>query len=215
MVGLRHLSTHTWRRRGVSLLTVGALLLSACGGDNGDGAADAATTRPDDSETATTQAPTESTAAETAPDEGTGTIDPPLELAGTSWVVTNYNYMPSDTGITNPLGEEAVLVFGEDGTLTGHTGCNEFTGTWETTGPYYVYDEGEKAFDDKLDGQPLSITADVATSVECEGFVAEQDVDVIGALVEAEIWYIGNIFGDEGGGITLHSETGSVYADPA
>ncbi|HUG07651.1 MAG TPA: META domain-containing protein [Acidimicrobiia bacterium] len=122
-----------------------------------------------------------------------------MELAGTSWVVTKYDYRPSDTGITNPLGEEAVLVFGEDGTLTGHSGCNEFTGTWETTGPYYV-DDGEKAFEDKVDGQPVTITADVATSVECEGWVAEQDVDVVGALVAAEIWYIGNILGDKEGG---------------
>ncbi len=139
----------------------------------------------------------------------TDTIDPPLELAGTSWVITNYRYFPSDTGITNPLGEEAVLVFGEDGTLTGHTGCNEFTGTWETTGLYYIYDAG-----DELDGQPLTITADVATSAECEGWVAEQGIDVIGALVVSEIWFVGNLFGDEEGGITLHSETGSVYADP-
>ena len=197
------------------LLTVGALLISACGGDVGDAAADDTTTRPDDNETATTQPPTESTPAETASDEGTETIDPPLELAGTSWVVTNYSYGPSDTGITNPLGEEAVLVFGEDGTLTGHTGCNEFTGTWETTGPYYVYDDGAKAFEDKVDGQPVTITADVATSVECEDFIAVQDVDVIGALVAAEIWYIGNVFGDDEGGITFHSETGHIYADPA
>jgi heat shock protein HslJ len=215
-VGRRDLSTRTcWSRRGVLLLTVGALMLSACGGNADNAAADDTTTRPDDSETATTQQQTESTPAETAPDEGTDTIDPPLELAGTSWVITNYNYSPSDTGITNPLGEEAVLVLGEDGTLTGHTGCNEFTGTWETTGPYYIYDSGAKAFEDKVDGQPLTITADVATSVECEGWVAEQDVDIIGALVAAEIWYIGNLHGDEDGGITLHSETGRVYADPA
>lgn len=81
---------------------VGALVLSACGGDAGDAAAGDTTTRPDDRETATTQQPTESTPSEKAPDEGTDPIDPPLELAGTSWVITNYNYRPSDTGITNP-----------------------------------------------------------------------------------------------------------------
>lgn len=66
-----------------------------------------------------------------------------------------------------------------------------------------------------MDGQPVTISADVATSVECEGWVAEQDVDIIGALVAAEIWYIGSLFGDEEGGITLHSETGRVHLDPA
>lgn len=197
------------------LLTVGALLFGACGGDPGDGAADNTTTDPDDSGPVTTQPATESTPAEPSSDEDAATIDPPVDFAGTSWVITNYNYGPSSTGITNPLGEEAVLVFAEDGTLTGHTGCNEFAGTWEITGPYYLYDEGAKAFDDAIDGQPIAIAAELTTSVECEGFVAEQDVDVLGAVTGAEIWYIGNAFGDEEGGITLHGETGQLYADPA
>ena len=195
-------------------MTIGALVLGACGGDVGGDAADT-TTGAEDGGTTTTQPPTASTASEITAEEATDTIEPPLELAGTSWIITNYDYMPSDTGITNPLGEEAVLVFGEDGTLTGHTGCNEFEGTWETTGPYYVYDDSEKAFDDKVDGQPIMITGELTSSAECEGFVAEQDVDVLGAVVAAEIWYVGNLFGDEEGGITLHSETGRVYADPS
>lgn len=215
-MGTRDRPIRTRRTQRVALLLSGAVLLTACGGDSGGGAADDLMNNVDGGETATTQPPPESSSAEIVPDdEITATIDPPLQLAGTSWVVTNYNYRPSDTGITNTLGEEVVFVLGEDGTLTGHNGCNEFAGTWETTGPYYVYDDGEKAFEDKLDGQPITVAAELTTTIECEGFLADQDADLMGALVAAEIWYIGNDLGDKETGITLHAENARIYADPA
>lgn len=207
-----HRSTRIRRRRAALLLWVVALLIGACGDDSGDGTAGDPTTRPADTQAATTSTPPETTPPETT-SGATATIPPPLEVAGTSWVPTEYTQ--SDGSITNTLGDEVSMVFGADGTLSGHNGCNEFEGTWEITGPYFDYDEGAEAFEGKIDGQPIAITAEVTTTVECEGFLADQDADFMAALNAIEIWYVGNLFGDETDGITLHGENATVWADPA
>jgi hypothetical protein len=196
------------------LLFVAAFAVNACGDGTNDVSQNDATTLRDDNGAAATSQTVESTTSQTASDDEPTTIQPPLDLAGTTWVPTDYRQ--SDGSITNALGDDVLIVFGEDGTLSGHTGCNEFAGTWETTGPYYDYDEGEEAFDDKKDGQPISLSAELTTDVVCEGFYGDQDVDLLASIVGAEIWYIGSTLGDEGAGsITLSGENALVYADSA
>ena len=160
-------------------------------------------------------APASDEPGEEEPAGDVATVEPPLELAGTTWTPTNFNHDPGDTGITNPIGEDVFLELAADGTLRGSTGCNEFTGTWEVTGPYYDYDEAAEAFEDRTDGQPLSITAERTTDNACEGFLGEDDVNLLGAIVATEIWWIGNDLGDQQGGITLDGEGARVYLDPA
>ena len=207
----------TRNKRALVVTMAATLILSSCGGDATDDTASDSTAP---SDVATTPAnDTPPTTAPPAPPSTTEDanfveIDPPVDLTGNEWFITEYQYKPNSTGITNTLGEDTVLVFNEDGTLTGHNGCNEFAGRWEITGPYYDYDEAAEAFEDKIDGQPISITADLTTEVECSGFVGDQDFDLMGALTSAEIWYVGNVIGDDVGGITLHSETGDIFADP-
>ena len=52
------------------------------------------------------------------------------ELTGTTWVLES---LVSGDAVSSTLGEPAILVLGDDRTLTGSTGCREFTGTY--TGP--------------------------------------------------------------------------------
>ncbi len=209
----RHRSTRSRRRRGAVVpLAVVALALGACGGDGGDAASEP-TTRTEDVETAATPPPAGTTPTEEAPGDGVATIEPPLQLADTSWVVTNYTQ--SDGAMTNTLEDDTSLVLGGDGTLSGFNGCNEFAGTWEITGPYFDYDRFEQAAEDTFDGQPITITAEVTSDVECEGFLADQDADLMASLNGAEIWFIGNAVGDQEAGITLHGDDVRVYADPA
>lgn len=200
----------------VVLMTAG-LVLGACGGDANEGESDAVTTTQDDS-TTTQQAGPATTTPQSSPstteNSGFVEIDPPLELSGSSWIITHYQYHPSSTGIVNTVGEQATLELNDDGTLTGHNGCNEFAGTWEIVGPYYDYDEGAEFFDDKLDGQGIAVAAELTTSVECDGFVGEQDFDLMGALTNADLWYAGSIAGDGERGLTLNSESGQIFADP-
>lgn len=207
------------RRGSIAVLLSVALLLGACSNDapaaTGDDppAADTEQEAASPDEEPAEQVPDEPDEAE--PDGATATIEPPLDLAGTSWVPANFSYQPGDTGITNPIGDGVVFEFGVDGTFFGSTGCNEFEGTWEITGPYYDYDEAAEAFEDKLDGQPIMITAEPTTAVECEGFLADDDVNLLGALVAVEIWWIGNDLGDQEGGIILDGEGARIWADPA
>jgi heat shock protein HslJ len=205
-------------RRLLVALAMTALLVVACGDDDTVGSTSEVPATPS-SEVAATSSPTTEMpsttemSSTTAPEGTAATIPPPLDLAGTSWVPTEYTQ--SDGSITNILGEDVVLVFGADGSLSGFNGCNEFEGTWATTGPYYDYDEGQEAFEDKHDGQPIAITAETTTSVECDGFLGDQDTDLLASLTGTEFWYIGNIFGDQEAGITLNGEGAGVFADPA
>lgn len=195
-----------------------AFMLGACGGSTED-APEGPTTLPQEQ---TTQAHAPSTNPEDSPttstistgEEAVATIDPPIELSGSSWVITEYRYRPSNTGIVNTVGEEAFLDLNEDGTLIGHNGCNEFAGTWETTGPYYDYDDAAEAFEDEIDGQSISIEAELTTSNECSGFVGEQDSDLMGALTSADLWFAGSAPGDQENGLTLRSDDGNIFADP-
>jgi hypothetical protein len=195
-----------------------AFMLGACGGSTED-APGGSTTVPQNS---TTQGQASTTNPEDTPTTSTistdeqevATIDPPIELSGSSWVITEYQYRPSNTGIVNTVGEEAFIDLSEDGTLTGHNGCNEFAGTWETTGPYYDYDDAAEAFEDKIDGQPISIEAELTTSNQCSGFVGEQDSDLMGALTSTDLWFAGSAPGDQENGLTLRSNDGNIFVDP-
>lgn len=207
------------RRGNVAALLCVALVFGACSND--DPAVTADDPAPADDE-ATAASPDEEP-AEPVPDEpeeeesdgAPATVEPPLDLAGTSWVPANFMYQPGDTGITNPIGDDVFFEFGSDGAFFGFTGCNEFEGTWEIIGPYYDYDEAAEAFEDQHDGQPVMITAEPTTAVECEGFLADDDVNLLGALTAVEIWWIGNDLGDREGGMILDGEGARIWADPA
>jgi heat shock protein HslJ len=56
-----------------------------------------------------------------------------LKLGGTSWTATGIsNGKGAVTGLI--AGSKATLKFGADGTLSGSSGCNSYTGRYEVTG---------------------------------------------------------------------------------
>jgi heat shock protein HslJ len=53
-------------------------------------------------------------------------------LVGTSWNVTSYNVQGSQAPVV--AGSQPTLVFGTDGTVSGNTGCNDFSGSYSVSG---------------------------------------------------------------------------------
>lgn len=177
-----------------AIIIVFALLVAACGGDD-----TTETTAPADPTVATTLAPTgETTTSEPA--------DSPVPtLAGTSWKVTDYGM--EDGALTNVLsGTEVTIVFGQDGSVSGSTGCNEYTGSYEVQGPYDEFEDGVR---DDNDGQAIQISSISATERACEGgFVMEQEADHIRNLLGAQKWFIAR------GGLILRGDGAYIEAVP-
>ena len=87
---------------------------------------------------------------------------PVRELVGTRWALET---LVTGEVASSTVGEPAVLELRDDGTVTGSTGCREFTGTWDTFGDEVRFpDFGSE------------------TVVECPAELAEQDGQVFSVL---------------------------------
>ena len=97
---------------------------------------------------------------------GAGTTSPAVGLAGTSWVVTEVG--DDDTDEPRPT-----MTFAADGTVSGTSGCNQYSGSYE------------------VDGGKLTITAMAATAMACADPVIDaQAADFSAALNGAASWAI-------------------------
>lgn len=140
----------------LSLIIGFALVVTACGGDD----AEPDTTNAGNVET-TAASPTTTAAPDTTVAEPSG--DAP-ELTGTSWVLVFYN-LP-DGSLTNPWpGSEITAKFDGDGTVSGSTGCNEYSAAYTVSGPYDPFDEGVR---DENDGQVIAMGPPEVTERACE-----------------------------------------------
>jgi heat shock protein HslJ len=178
-----------------SVLVALAMLLAACGSDG-----TTETTSASDPAATTTGAPTiETTTAAPA--------DTPVPtLARTSWTVTFYNM---ETGaMTNVVeGTEVTMVFGDDGTISGSTGCNEYSGTYAVEGPYDEFEEGVR---DENDGQAIQISSITATERGCEGaFVMDQEAEFLQNLRGVETWFLAR------DGVILRGDGAFIEAIPS
>lgn len=94
-------------------------------------------------------------------------------LSKTSWNVTGYNN--GQQAVVSPItGTNLTMTFGDDGTISGNSGCNTFTGQYN------------------LSGQNITISALASTlraCIEPEG-VAEQETAFLTALGQAVEWFI-------------------------
>ncbi len=187
----------TRTRRPLLLVVATVLVVTACGGDETS----------DEPATTTASTPDAAAATTTSTTEPAGAPVP--ELAGTNWRVTDYNL--SSGSITNVWPDTEITVrFGSDGMITGFTGCNEYSATYETAGPY---DEFEAGVRDANDGQAITFGAPTVTERGCEpDRIMEQEADFLGLLGEAGRWLIArdqlNLRTAEGG-FLLEAETGS------
>jgi heat shock protein HslJ len=184
-------------RRPVGLIVVTALVLAACGGED---AADETTTTTTSTSIATTSTTTDSDGGTTQP----GAVAP--ELVGTSWSVVMYNLAAS---MTNPWpGTELTLRFGNDGTVSGSTGCNEYSSTFEVEGPYDEFVEGQR---DENDGQVIRFGALTITERACaESRYMEQEAEFVDLLEQVGRWFVGR------GSLILRSADASwlIEAEP-
>jgi heat shock protein HslJ len=184
--------------RAALLVVAFAVLINACGGSDDDAADTAATTVPPLVTAAVTAAPatTAVPAGVTAP-----------ELAGTNWSVTTYT-MASGSFTSVLGGTEVTISFGSDGTISGFTGCNDYTSTYQVEGPYDEFEEGIR---DPNDGQSISIGSITVTEKACDspGFVMEQEEEHLANLAGAAQWFISR------GNLVLRSDDTFIEAEPA
>jgi heat shock protein HslJ len=104
------------------------------------------------------------------------TVEP--ALTGTTWTVIGYN--TGTQAVRSVIGDtELTLEFDESETVSGSSGCNTFSGIFETNGEYTV-----------VGGQTLSIGEVATTKAACaqpEG-VMDQESQILAALVNSDLW---------------------------
>lgn len=150
---------------------ISLLLVAACGGE-----------QPAESTTTAAVATTASIATTTTTDGG---IAPP-ELAATAWTVTNYALEGSLTNVWPDT--EVTILFGDDGTISGSTGCNEYRGPYTVEGAYDPFEEGVR---DENDGQVISLGPLSVTERACApDHVMDQEAEFLGLLGQTGRWLV-------------------------
>lgn len=179
----------------VSLFAVLAIVVAACGSDDSE----TATTT---TAAANTTAPATTSAPETTAPPGAEAPD----LNGTEWVLVFY--LLPDGAITNPWpGSEITASFGDDGTVSGSTGCNEYSATFDVSGPYDPFEDGVR---DENDGQAVSISLLGVTERACEEQNwMEQEGEFLDNLTGTDHWFTAR------GTLRLRSETTYLEFEPA
>ncbi len=112
----------------------------------------------------------------------------PTSLTGTTWQLTSFNNGLG--GVTSVIeGTEITAVFGEDGTLSGNAGCNNYNTGFTT------------------DGSNITINAAIAsTMMACEDAIMMQETAYLAALPNAATFTI------QGDTLELRHATGSLIA---
>jgi heat shock protein HslJ len=111
--------------------------------------------------------------------------DPVADLAGTSWLVTTI-----DGQVAVP-DAPPTITFGDDGTVNGSGGCNQYSGPYE------------------IDNGSISIGELASTLMLCEGAIGTRETAFLNALRGATSWRI-----DETGKLGLDG-AGLIVAEPA
>ncbi len=135
-------------------------------------------------------------------------MHPDVELVGTTWEVTGFiSGAGPDAGVSSASGLDARVVLGEDGTVSGSDGCNEF-GFAEAPTP----DDREEtvALRYTVDGDEITFDGDpVSTLRGCENI----DVEPFWAVLDGTVtWEIESdrltLTADDGRGVTFRAATG-------
>jgi heat shock protein HslJ len=103
-----------------------------------------------------------------------------------SYSVTGVNN-GSDAVVSSAATENASVTFAADGTVSGNTGCNSFSGSYE------------------VDGSTITIDGEVAaTMMACEGDAQELEMQFLAALANSTTWE------RSGAQVTLRDGTGAA-----
>jgi heat shock protein HslJ len=118
------------------------------------------------------------------------TVREPTSLVGTEWQVIGYNN-GSQAVVSVIIGTEMTATFGEDGSMTGTAGCNNYIASYE------------------LEGDAISIGPAATTRMFCgepEG-IMEQETQYLAALETAATYRI------DGDRLQLRTADGALVAD--
>lgn len=111
------------------------------------------------------------------------------DLAGTSWVATGFD--DGSQSVTSVLaGTTLTADFGGDGTMTGNSGCNDYSGPYKVTG-------------NQIGIGPLSSTRKACGD---PAGVMEQEAQYLAALENAEVFVV------DGNTLELREVDGTVMA---
>ncbi|MCP4358634.1 MAG: META domain-containing protein [Chloroflexi bacterium] len=118
------------------------------------------------------------------------TLETPAKLAGSTWDVISYNN-GNQAVVSVIIGTELTAVFGEDGTLTGSAGCNNYTSNYEA------------------DDENISIGPAASTRMFCETpeGIMEQESQYLAALQTAVTYKI------DGERMEMRTVEGSLVAN--
>jgi len=176
--------------RGRIITLAAVLLLGACGA--GETTDTTESTAPDLTVADTVSEPppadtvSEPPTADTVPAEELETSSAAPELIGIEW---NVAFIGLERSFTNVWPDtEITLVFDSTDSLSGFSGCNDYTASYEVEGEYR---ETAVPFDDsKRKGQVIRITDISADEAVCEDKVMEQETDYFNDLRDSDRWYI-------------------------
>ena len=99
---------------------------------------------------------------------------------------------------------EITIQFGEDGTVSGNAGCNDYTGNYQLSGPYVTDPEG-----DVQEGQGLTVTDLAWSEMACDSEnLMDQEAEYLEDLQRVEHWLIGQGFESEESLLLLSLEEG-------
>ena len=108
-------------------------------------------------------------------------------LVGPTWLMTAYNN--GTGGFQSAMaGVEVTAVFGQDGQLTGNSGCNSYSATYS------------------VDGDKIKIGPTMSTKMACDQPVMNQEMAYLTALMNASTYKI------EGAKLTLRDASGAAMA---
>jgi heat shock protein HslJ len=176
------------RRRGLTII-VAVLLIAGC---SGNGPADPPDETPPSS-TVSTPAQTSTTAPPDAPGEAPS-------IAG-NWTVTHYASAETN-GITNLWPDtEITLIIGDDGSISGNAGCNDYSGFYTVSGEYLA----EPSSDEEV-GQAIEVGEVSSEAADCpDENTMTQEGEFLDVLGRAEYWNIGSGFGEGDMNLILRS----------
>lgn len=124
--------------------------------------------------------------ADTVPAEELDTSSAAPELIGVEWNVVFIGLEGSFTNVWPDT--EVTLVFDSADSLSGFSGCNDYTASYQVEGEYR---EAADPFDDsKRKGQVIRITDISADEAVCEDKVMEQETDYFKDLRDSDRWFI-------------------------
>jgi len=156
------------------------LVAAACGGGETTDTAEPAT--PDVTASDTTEPHADTVPAEDL--EDASSLAP--ELIGIEWNVVNIGLVGALTNVWPDT--EITLVFDSASSLSGFSGCNDYTASYEVEGGYR--EEADPFDDSKGKGQVIRITDISADEAACEDKVMEQESDYFKDLTDSDRWYI-------------------------